>query len=162
MRVRRNVQVDDESDLRGDGSPRTPRTRLTLGELFDEDRLEVMSCRYADYDPARLGGGSDSGGSGGGMGWLEEYPNPSLSPKAVSKRESSSSSNVGYRLFSRVCLYVVLFGIVMNWAEDCGQGVLPVLAPGHLRVTDRGVILTGMWGAGYKRELSSELISWKT
>lgn len=80
MCVRRNIQVDDESDLRGDGSR---RTRLTLAELFDEDRLEVMSCRYADYDPMRLGGGADSSDSGGTLGWLEEYPNPSLSPKAV-------------------------------------------------------------------------------
>lgn len=50
--------------------------RLTLAELFDEDRLEVMSCKYRDYDPERLAAGDGE--------WLEEHPSPSLSPKAVS------------------------------------------------------------------------------
>lgn len=59
----------------GAGGQRESRG-LTLAELFDEDRLEVMSCRYKDYDPVRL---AESGGD-----WLEEEPNPSLSPKAVS------------------------------------------------------------------------------
>lgn len=63
----------------GDGGEGDARARqggnrpLTLAELFDEDRLEMMSCRYSDYDPDRLNGE-----------WLEEYPNASLSPKAVS------------------------------------------------------------------------------
>lgn len=35
----------------------------------------MMSCRYKDYDPVRL--------AEGGGDWLEEEPNPSLSPKAV-------------------------------------------------------------------------------
>lgn len=53
-----------------------PPAPLSLAELFDEDRLEMMSCKYADYDPACLA-------AAGGGDWLEERPNPSLSPKAV-------------------------------------------------------------------------------
>lgn len=71
-------KIDDKSVAGGragerDGSLPPP---LTMAELFDEDRLEMMGCRLADYDPARL---AAEGGE-----WLEEYPNPSLSPKAVS------------------------------------------------------------------------------
>ena len=70
-------KIDDKSVAggragEGDGSVPPP---LTMAELFDEDRLEMMGCRLADYDPARL---AADGGE-----WLEEYPNPSLSPKAV-------------------------------------------------------------------------------
>lgn len=36
----------------------------------------MMSCKYADYDPARL--------AAAGGDWLEERPNTSLSPKAAS------------------------------------------------------------------------------
>ncbi|CAM9622814.1 unnamed protein product [Ectocarpus sp. 8 AP-2014] len=53
-----------------------PQATLSVAELFDEDRLEMMSCKYADYDPACLA-------AAGGGDWLEERPNPSLSPKAV-------------------------------------------------------------------------------
>lgn len=45
----------------------------------------MMSCNYADYDPAYLGA---AGGD-----WLEERPNPSLSPKAVRKRRRSRSAS---------------------------------------------------------------------
>ena len=71
-------QVDDKSvagGRAGEGGESPPRS-LTVAELFDEDRLEMMSCKYADYDPARL--------AAAGGDWLEEYPNASLSPKAVS------------------------------------------------------------------------------
>ena len=71
-------QVDDKSvagGRTGEGGESPPRS-LTVAELFDEDRLEMMSCKYADYDPARL--------TAAGGDWLEEYPNASLSPKAVS------------------------------------------------------------------------------
>lgn len=72
------LQVDDKSAAGGraekdDGLAPRP---LTIAELFDEDLLDVMSCKYADYDPARL--------AAAGGDWLEENPNPSLSPKAVS------------------------------------------------------------------------------
>ncbi|CAN0078026.1 unnamed protein product, partial [Hapterophycus canaliculatus] len=62
----------------GGGGEGAPPPRLTVAELFDEDRLEMMSCKYADYDPAYLGA---AGGAGGD--WLEDRPNSSLSPKAV-------------------------------------------------------------------------------
>ncbi|CAM9355964.1 unnamed protein product [Scytosiphon promiscuus] len=71
--------IDDKSVATGradgGGGGGVPPPRLTMAELFDEDRLEMMSCKYADYDPAYLGA---AGGD-----WLEERPNPSLSPKAV-------------------------------------------------------------------------------
>lgn len=70
-------KIDDKSVVggrtgEGDGSVPPP---LTMAELFDEDRLEMMGCRLADYDPTRL--------AAEGGGWLEEHPNPLLSPKAV-------------------------------------------------------------------------------
>lgn len=72
-------QVDDRSTVGGrDAADDAPPRTLTVAELFDEDRLEVMSCKLADYDPARLA--AEAGGAGE---WLEENPNPSLSPKAV-------------------------------------------------------------------------------
>ena len=70
-------KIDDKSvagGRAGEGNRAVPPP-LTMAELFDEDRLEMMGCRLADYDPARL---AAEGGE-----WLEEHPNPSLSPKAV-------------------------------------------------------------------------------
>lgn len=73
------TKIDDKSvaggGRAGKGDESLPPPRLSVAELFDEDRLEVMSCKYADYDPASL---LTAGGD-----WLEERPNPSLSPKAV-------------------------------------------------------------------------------
>lgn len=90
-------QIDDKSAADGRAQERgrsSPRP-LTIAELFDEDRLEVMSCRYADYDPARL--------ASGGGDWLEEHPNPSLSPKAV------SCASLFYSLFLFLSLSDVIF-----------------------------------------------------